>query len=467
MVVGDIATGTDVLVVGGGPGGYVAAVRAAQMGLDVTLVEARDLGGVCLREGCIPSKALISAADTYWRAGQLGRLGLPWTAGAVDVSLLRGWKDAVIRQLTDGVGRLCQARGVRVIRGRASLQGPDTAVVDQENGREVFRFRHGILASGARARTLPELPADGERIVLPEQLLDLRALPSRLIVVGGGYIGVELGTALAKLGTPVTILESCERLLPTVDAELARVVAQHLNDLGVEVRTSVRVQGAEVTADAVAVRLAGEARPLPASHVLVSVGREANVQDLGLDRAGLRLEGPFLAVDEQQRTAVAGLYAIGDLTGEPMLAHRASHQGIVAAEAAAGRPAAFDPTGIPAVVFSDPEVASVGLGEEEARGQGYAVRVGRFPLRALGRALAEREADGFAKVIADAESGVVLGAGVVGAHASDVIGEMALALEMGATLEDVAATIHPHPTFSEMWGEAALAATGAPLHIVR
>lgn len=470
MVVGEIVNQTELLVIGAGPGGYVAALRAAQLGIDVTLIEEGELGGVCLQKGCIPSKTWIAAADDYERAKGLTAIGLAVEAGRVDLSGLRQFKDGVVQQLTGGVRQLLSGRGVHVVQGRAEFINATTAQVEAADGRQLYHFAQVIVATGSRARGLAALPADGERILLPQHFLALDALPHRLCVVGGGYIGIELGTAAAKLGSEVTILEYTDRLLPQTDPDLVRVVERRLRELGVVVRKGVQVESAAVGEDGVALQVApaggGAAETLAADCVLVAVGRDANLEGLGLEKAGLAA-GPVLTVDDRMRTAVPHIFAVGDVTGGPMLAHRASHQGYVAAEVAAGRTAAFLAQVIPAVVFSDPELATVGLSEADAALQGYKVRTVQFPMRALGRSLAGRSASGVAKLVADQETGVLLGAGICAAHASDLIAEMTLALEMGATLEDVAGTIHAHPTYSEAWHESALLGLGQPLHVLK
>ncbi|MDA8345581.1 MAG: dihydrolipoyl dehydrogenase [Thermaerobacter sp.] len=471
MVVGEIVNQTELLVIGAGPGGYVAALRAAQVGLDVTLVEAEELGGICLQQGCIPSKAWIAAADDYERAKGLGNLGLPLQPGPVDLAQLRAFKDRVVSQLTNGVAQLLSGRDVHVVKGRAAFISPKVATVEGPEGRQLYRFGQAILATGSHARRLSALPADGERILLPRHLLAMETLPKTLTVVGGGYIGIELGTAAAKLGSQVTILEYADRLLGQVDPDLVRVVERRLKELGVAVRKGVEVQTGEARQDGVAIRFApsggGASEEIVSERVLVSVGRDANLADLGLAEAGIPTDGPFLHVDERMRTNIPHIFAVGDVTGNPMLAHRASHQGYVAAEVAAGKTAAFLAQAIPAVVFSDPELATVGLSEEEATMQGYSVRTAQFPMRALGRALAGRTSQGVAKLVAEQESGVLLGAGICAAHASELIAEMTLAIEMGATLEDLAATIHSHPTYAEAWHEAALLGLGNPLHVLK
>lgn len=467
MVVGDIVTSTDVFILGAGPGGYVAALRAAELGLDVTLVESARAGGVCLQQGCIPSKAFIQAADEYHRALRLGEIGLPLAAPApVDLAGLVTWKDGVVDKLTQGVTQLLKARDVHVVHGRGEFLSRQSAAVDTSEGRQAFHFRFGVIATGSHARSLPELPADGTRILMPRHLLSLRELPEHLVVVGGGYIGIELGVALRKLGAEVTVVEAGSGILPGIDADLAEVAVRRLGDLGITVRLGSRPTGWEERMGRLAVHLetGGGAQTLQASHVLVAVGRDPQSAGIGLEALGLVGDDGGVHVDAQLRTSTAGIFAIGDVTGAPMLAHRASHQGIVAAEVIAGRSAAFDPASVPAVVYGDPELAWAGLTETEARLQGYSVETARFPMRALGRSLAGRSPEGLTKLVYDADAGVILGGGVAGGHASDLIAEVALALEMGATLEDMAATVHAHPTFSEAWQEAALLGLGSPIH---
>lgn len=471
MVVGDIVSSTDLFILGGGPGGYVAALRAAQLGLDVTLVEQARVGGVCLQQGCIPSKALIGVADQYFRAAALADVGLPLAAaGPVDLARLVEWKDGVVGTLTGGVEQLLAARGVHTVEGRGEFLGPQSAAVDTSEGRKAFRFRHGIIATGSRARMLDALKPDGERVLMPRHLLSLRVLPEHLLVVGGGYIGLELGIAMRKLGARVTVVEAGSAILPGIDPEFARVVARRLEQLGIPVLLGAQPLSAG-TEEAAGLRVQIDRGhegvvAVEASHVLVAVGREPNSAGIGLEALGLSGTAA-VSVDRELRTGARGIFAIGDVTGAPMLAHRASHQGVVAAEVIAGRRSAFDPAAIPAVVYGDPEIAWAGLSQEDAERLGHRPATARFPLRALGRALAGRSTDGLVKIVHDADTGVLLGAGVVGEHASDLIAEMTLALEMGATVEDVAATVHAHPTFSEGWHEAAMLGLGSPIHMVR
>ena len=468
MVVGEIVHHSDLLVIGGGPGGYVAALHAAGLGLDVTLVERAALGGVCLQHGCIPSKAWIAAAADYQRAQGLGELGLPLAQGPKDIGRLRAFTRATVERLTSGVATLLKGRGVHVVQGTARLLSPTSAEVEGPEGRQIHHFRSAILATGSRAAEPQGLEADGRQVILPQTFFELERLPEHLVIVGAGYIGVEIGMAARRLGSRVTLVEALPQVLSGLSPWLVEPVVRRMRSLGIELMLSATVRGAERRADGVRLAFAGAEGEsgVEGDVVLLAAGRRPNVEGLGLEAVSLPDQG-YLAVDEQMRTGVPGILAVGDLTGPPLLAHRAEAQGRVAGEVAAGRRAVFRPQAIPAVVYSDPEIAVAGLGYEEATAQGFKVRRGRFPLRALGRALAGRAGEGFAEVYAEEGSGALLGAAFVGEHASDLIGEMVLALEMGATLEDLADVIHPHPTFSEAWGEAALAGLGRPLHTLR
>jgi dihydrolipoamide dehydrogenase len=459
----------ELLVIGGGPGGYVAAIRAAQLGRDVTLIEQDRLGGVCLNEGCIPSKALIHAANLYHKIPELSQIGIATEGLRLEVERLRAWKEEVVTRLREGIAKLLSANGVRVVPGRAHFVSQGQVKVEGAEA-ETIEFDHCILASGSRPLEIPGLEFDHELVLDSTDALALEEVPQALLVIGGGYIGLELGTLYAKLGSKVTVVEMMNQLLPGTEPELVRPVERRLRELGVEVLLRAKAKGlrrGRSGAELVAEAPEGEKR-LVAEKILQAVGRRPNTAGLGLERAGVELtEKGFIAVDGQFRTSNPRIFAIGDVAGPPMLAHKASHEGIIAAEAIAGLPsAAFK--AVPAVIFTDPEIAYVGLGLSEAEAQARArkVLVGRFPFAALGRAAAMGEAEGFVKVIADGESKVVLGVEIVGPEASSLIAEAALAIEMGATLEDLARTVHPHPTLPEALMEAALAALHRPIHLL-
>jgi dihydrolipoamide dehydrogenase len=452
VVVGEVARPVQVLVVGGGPGGYTAAARAAELGKEVVLVERDRLGGVCLNSGCIPSKALLQAARDLERVAALADRGIG-ASPTLDLAALQAWKQAVVDRLVDGVGRLL-AR-VEVVAGTARLLDRHRVAVESAEQVAHFRFEHAVLATGSRPRALPELPVDGERVLDATGALALERVPATLAVVGGGTVGVELGTAYAKLGAKVTIVEAADRPLSGFDPELVREVERTLARLGVAVRTKTRVAGLD--GDHLAVASPDGTERLPAERVLVAVGRRPNSDDLQLEEAGLApAAGGHLQVDEQRRLA-GELWAIGDLVAGPALAHKAMEEGRVAAEAIAGLPAGFDQA-VPLIAFTDPELASVGLSEAAAKQAGAEVVVGRARFAASGRAAILGEPGGLVKVVADRAGGVVLGVQLAGPEATDLVGEASLAVENALRAEDVARTVHPHPTLAEALADAARAA---------
>ena len=465
MVVGDVTTGTEVLVIGGGPGGYVAGIRAGQLGHDVTLVEADEVGGTCLVRGCIPSKALISATDIAHRAGAAERLGVH-AEPAVDLEAMVGWKDRLVGRLTKGVESLLERAGVTVVEGRAEFEsdGEVRVVHDGEGqGAETVAFEHAVVATGSRPVELPPVPFDGDRVLSSRGALALETVPDSLAVVGAGYIGMELATVYAKLGTEVTVLEQLEDALPGYAEDLTEVVRERAAEVGVDFRFGEVVEGCEKRRHEVRLETGGDA--VTAERCLVAVGREPVTDTAGLEDAGVGTDDEgFVVTDEQGRTTRDNVLAVGDVAGEPMLAHAAFREGEVAAEAIDGQPAALDSQAVPAAVFTDPEIATVGMTEVEAREEGFEPAVGEMPLRASGRALTLNEREGFVRVVADAEHGFVLGAQVVGPEASELVAEVTLAIEMGATLEDLAATVHVHPTLSEAVHEAAMGALDRSIH---
>ena len=466
MVVGDMTTGTDVLVIGGGPGGYTAAIRAAQKGLDATLVERDAYGGTCLNHGCIPSKAYITAADVAHEAGTAEEMGIH-ADPAVDLAGLCDWKDGVVDQLTGGVEKLCKGNGVNLIEGTATFAGEHKARVahgGEGQGSESLEFEHCIVATGSRPVSVPGFDFADDPVLSSKGALALDTVPDRLVVVGAGYIGMELSTVFRKLGAEVTVMEMLDDVLPGYEDDVSRLVRTRAESLGVDFSFGEAAAGWEPAEDGEGIVVAsetedGERREYPADRVLVAVGREPVTDTLNLDRAGLEPnDRGFLETDDRARTDLHHVFA------EPMLAHKAAKEGIVAAEVAAGEPAALDQQAIPAAVFTDPEVATVGLTESEAEEEGFDPVVGEFPLRASGRALTTGDSEGVVRVVADEPSGFVLGATIVGPDASELIAEPTLAIEMGATLEDVAATVHTHPTLSESVMEACENALGQAIH---
>lgn len=464
MVMGTLEQETQVLVIGGGPGGYVAAIRAADLGKEVTLVEERErLGGVCLLEGCIPSKALIHVVDLMHQARDAHRFGLTFEGVQVDLDRLRAFVAEVVGGLSIGVDSLLARRGVEVVRGRARFVEPGVVAVE---GGVRLRYKDAIIATGSHPMRLPVAPdlplwSSREALALPE-------VPPRLVVVGGGYIGLELGLVYAGLGSRVTMVELMPELLGGADPDLVRPVLRHSEEEFARILTDSKVTAVEEVEGGYSVKIVrgGQEEALEANRVLVSVGRRPNTDDLGLEKLGLETDaGGFLSTDETCRTSVPHVFAIGDVTHGPMLAHKASREAKVAAEVIAEHKSAFDNRVIPAVVFTSPEIAWAGLTENEAKAEDREVTVGVFPLRALGRAHTLGRTDGLVKILCDPETKIVLGVGMVGPQASDLIAEGALAIEMGATLEDLMVTIHPHPTLSEAVMEAAEVAAGMPVHL--
>lgn len=469
MVVGDFAQGVQVAVIGGGPGGYVAAIRAAQLGLEVTLIEQEYVGGVCLNWGCIPSKALIHVGDLKAQIDRADKIGIVTSGASVDLPKAMEWKNGVVEKLRHGVAALLSKNGVEVVQGRAVFTSDHSFSVDTAEGMRRFEFEHAILATGSSPVRIPSLQEDGDLIVGSKEALDFSEVPNRLIVVGAGAIGLELGMVYAKLGSRVTMIDAMDRLLPMLDPDVGKVMERALKKQSIELVLSASVQGVERTDSGLKLRYGtsdGD-KNLEADRVLVAVGRRPNTQDIGLDAAGVILdEKGFVPVNERMQTSVSGIYAIGDIVSGPMLAHKASYQGKVAAEVIAGKPAAFEGVEVPGVVFSDPEIATVGITEQEAEAQGVDVKVGVFPFKALGRTLTMgEEGPGFTKIISEAGSGAVIGVQIVGPHASDLIAEGCLAVASASHVDDLALTIHPHPTLSEGIEEAAEQVEHHAIHI--
>ncbi|GCF13511.1 dihydrolipoamide dehydrogenase [Haloarcula mannanilytica] len=470
MVVGDVTTGTELLVIGGGPGGYVAAIRGAQLGLDTTLVERDAYGGTCLNHGCIPSKALISASDVAHDARQAESMGV-FADPAVDMAGMTEWKDGVVTRLTRGVESLCESAGVNLIEGTAEFVDDETVRVahgGEGQGSESLSFEHAVVATGSRPMEVPGFEFDGEHILSSKDALALESVPEKLLVVGAGYIGMELSTVFAKLGAEVTVVEMLDDVLPGYEDDIEAVVRERAEDLGIDFNFGEAADDWEQTDEGIRVQTVDadeEITEYNAEKCLVAVGREPVTDTLALENVDLQTdEDGFLPTDDQCRTAFESVFAVGDVAGEPMLAHKAMAEGEVAAQASAGEPAAFDHQAIPAAVFTDPEIATVGMTESEAEAAGFDPVVGQMPFRANGRALTVNEREGFVRIVADADDEFLLGAQIVGPEASELIAELGLGIEMGARLEDIAGTIHTHPTLSEAVHEAAAAARGEAVH---
>ncbi|NBW08642.1 MAG: dihydrolipoyl dehydrogenase [Caulobacteraceae bacterium] len=459
-----------VLVVGGGPGGYVAAIRAGQLGLDTVLVESGRLGGTCLTRGCIPSKALIHAAGLFEEAilaaGETGRFGIYLgQTPELRFSETVGWKDGIVDRLSVGVGGLLRKAKVKAVTGWATFSDAKTCVVETDDGVVTIRPEHVILATGATAVELPFLPF-GDRVISSTEALSLAEVPATLAVVGGGYIGLELGIAYAKLGSKVTIVEAMDRILPLYDAALTAPVSRWLEKHGVTVHLGAKALGQDD--EGLVIETAGRQSRLtvPAERILVTVGRQPLTEGWGLEQMALAMDGRFVKIDDRCATSTTNVWAIGDLVGEPMLAHKASAQGEMVAEIIAGHRRRFDPVAIAAVCFTEPEIVSVGLTPDQAP-EGVETVVGQFPFQANGRALSMQAGDdgGFVRVLARKSDHRILGIQAVGRHCSEFAGEFATLMEMGAVLEDVAGTIHVHPTLGEAIHESALKALGHAIHI--
>ncbi len=457
-------------VIGAGPGGYVAAIRLAQLGKKVVLVDRDRLGGTCLNYGCIPSKALIAAGTLFEKMKNAAEMGIVAEVVRLDMEKLLRWKDGIVQKLGNGIAGLLKMNGVELALGDARFTGPRSIEVKTHKGTtQTVEAEQFIIATGGRPIELPGLSFDGKTIISSKEALDLTEVPKRLMVVGGGVIGLELGTFFAKVGSQVTVVELMPQLLPGTDMDLVQIVQRSLKRRGVAIHLEAKVKSATVLGDGTA-KVAVETKKgevsIDVDKVLVCVGVKPNTESLNLDAIHVQLsEKKFIKVDQTLRTNVGNVFAIGDVTGGPLLAHRATKQGIVAAEALAGRRSVYDVRAMPGAIFTDPEVATVGMSEAEAEKAGYKPRVGKFPFAASGRALSTGETDGFVKIVADQASDIVLGVSIVGPEASNLIAEAALAIEMGATAEDLALTVHAHPTLPESLMEAAEAVHGRAIHI--
>jgi dihydrolipoamide dehydrogenase len=463
------------VVIGAGPGGYAAAFYAADLGMQVALVDTElNPGGVCLYRGCIPSKALLHVAKLIGEARHASAWGITYSDPKIDLDKLRAFKDGVVAKLTGGLGQISKMRKVNYIRGRASFASPTSLEIDLvDGGRETLTFGHAIIATGSRPAAVPGLSVESDLVMDSTAALDLPDIPKSLLVVGGGYIGLEMGSVYAALGTKVTVVEMTSGLLPGVDRDLVTILGRRLEQTLHQVVVNARVTEMKASKTGVTVRIQPQASSNPGpseaaapqtstaseltfDRVLVSVGRKPNSEINGLDKTAVKTgDRGFIQVDPSMRTAEPTLFAIGDVVGEPMLAHKASHEARVAVEAALGHRVAFEPQAIPAVVFTDPEVAWCGLTETEAKKQGRPVEIAKFPWAAIGRAVAIDRPDGVTKLVIDPETERILGVGIVGSGAGELISEGVLAVEMAALATDLKLTIHPHPTLSETLMEAA------------
>lgn len=465
-----MTTQTDIAILGAGPGGYVAALRAAQLGAQVTIVEEKELGGVCLNVGCIPTKALLRSAEVYRACQHAEAYGLQ-IEGSIkpDWPAIQARKERIVRQLVGGVGILLRKAGVQAIQGRGRFVAPKALEVRTTDGVQRLEAKHIVIATGSRPVELPLPGMNLPGVMTSADALALEQLPEQLLIIGGGVIGVEFADLFNAFGVKVSIVEMLDRLLPLMDADLGQALAWTMEQRGVQMHLDSRVTGLDARAGglrATVISPNGEVG-LEADHVLVAVGRRPNVEDLGLEATGVRVEKTGIPVNARMQTNVPGIYAVGDVTGGLQLAHVASQGGEVAVENALGRASVLDLKTVPSCVFTDPEIASVGLTEEQARQAGYDTQVGRFPLSASGKALTYGDTDGFVKVVSEARFGEVLGLHVVAPHASDLIHEGGLALSLEATLDELASTVHGHPTLGEAVREAVLASRGKAIHLPR
>jgi dihydrolipoamide dehydrogenase len=459
------------VVLGAGPGGYAAAFLAADLGLKTALVDVEENpGGVCLYRGCIPSKALLHAAKVLHEADEAKVMGIEFGEPRISVDTLRSWKDGVVKKLTGGVGQIAKFRKVTFISGRGAFKDANTLLVElTAGGTQTLSFDHCIVATGSRPATIPLFDPKSPRVLDSTSALALKSVPKSLLVVGGGYIGLELGSVYAALGTRVSVVEMMAGLLPGADRDLIQVLEKRVSKSFERIMVNTKVVAANETSDGIRVKFEGAVtEEVTYDQVLVSVGRKPNTAGFGLDKTNVRVnERGFIDVDAQRRTSEPTIFAIGDVTGDPMLAHKASHEGRTAAEVIAGHKVAFEPAAIPAVIFTDPEIAWCGLTETQAKQKNMQVAVAKFPWGASGRAMSIERTDGLTKLVIDPATDRLLGVGIVGVGAGDMISEGALAIEMGALAADVKLTIHPHPTLSETIMEAAEVFYGQSTHVYR
>jgi dihydrolipoamide dehydrogenase len=469
MVVGDFPIETDTLVIGAGPGGYVAAIRAAQLGQKVTVVEKGTLGGVCLNVGCIPSKAIIAAGHRFEEAQHSEDMGIKAENVTVDFAKVQEFKQGVVKKLTGGVAGLLKGNKIDVAYGEAYFVDNETIKVMDETKSQTYKFKNVIIATGSRPIEIPSFKYS-KRVIDSTGALNLQELPKKLVVIGGGVIGIELGTAYANFGTEVTFIEASDDILLGFEKQMTALVKRGLKKKGAEIYTKASAKSVEETDTGVKVtfEVKGEEQTIEADYLLVTVGRRPNTDELGLEQVGVEMsERGIIKIDKQCRTNIPNIFAIGDIVEGPQLAHKASYEGKIAAEVIAGEKAEIDYLGIPAVVFSEPELATVGYTEALAKEDGIEFVAAKFPFAANGRALSINSTDGFLKLVTRKEDGLVIGAQIAGPSASDMVSELSLAIEAGMTAEDIAMTIHAHPTLGEITMEAAEVAIGTPIHIVK
>lgn len=462
----------DNIIIGAGPGGYVCAIKLAQLGKEVLIIEKENLGGVCLNVGCIPSKALINASkmvDKFKFANDLGfsiNTDIP-----IDMDKLQNWKNKMVNKLTSGIGSLLKANKVQIAYGNAYFKDKNhLELTDNDNNKTIIEFNNLVIATGSSPIEIPNFKFDEEKILSSTGALNLDKLPEHIIIIGGGYIGMEIGTFLLKLGSKITVIEATPNILPASDPELVNIVLRKLKrNKKANILTNTKAKDCLLTekgVELIIINDKGVEEKINADKVLVSVGRKPNTKDIGIENLGIELERGFIKINKKSQTNIPNIYAIGDVTGGAMLAHKASKEGIIAAEVIAGKKSEFDNYAMPSVIFVDPEIACVGLTENEAKEKGYKVKIGKFPFSALGKSMAIGETEGFVKIVTDEENNQLLGLHIVGYDASSLISEGALAIEMGATAEDIALTIHPHPTIPEAIMEAAEASFGKAIHTI-
>jgi dihydrolipoamide dehydrogenase len=465
-----MSTSYDILVLGGGPGGYPCAIRAGQLGLKVACIEEEEVGGVCVNWGCIPSKALIANAHFLTKSHHIGDAGITVSGATVDPNKMQDWKNGIVKKMTGGVRQLLKGNGATLVEGRGKLVDKRTIEVAKKDGgtERLTATKAIVIATGSATIQVPGFEFDGERIIGAREAVNLRTIPKRLLVVGGGVIGLELGMVYQSFGAELTVVELTPNLLPGTDPDCVRVVEKTLAKRNAVVYKSAKAEGWEKTANGIAVTVASAegTKKVECDVVLVAVGMKPRSRGIGLEEAGVTIDPRgFIPTNERCETNVPGIYAIGDVSGMPMLAHKATKEGEVCAEVIAGKAAAKDWVTVPGIIFTDPEIATVGITEAQAKEKGLSVKVGKFPFSALARALSILESDGFVKVVTETKTTRVLGIHICGPNASDLISEAALALEVVATAEDIALTIHPHPTLGEAMMEAAAHSLGHAIHI--